>query len=89
MLFPITKRANTAAYHRWLSNWAGAMRGGCIAIRNAGVHVRAGLGGADGGGLGQLVFDNTVDMVIFECMVLDSTYLYKLVLSFNSPSKMG
>lgn len=41
---------------------------------------------ADGGGLGQLVFDLSLDMFIFECMVLDSTYLNKLMLNLDSPS---
>ena len=36
-----------------------------------GVHSR-GWHGADGGGVG-LVFDNNLDMFIFDCMVLGST----------------
>lgn len=83
------KCVNIVVYYCWLLNWVGVMRGGCIVIRNVGVYVRVGLGGVDGGGLGQLVFDNILDMVIFECMVLDLIYLYKLVLSFNSLLKMG
>ena len=50
------------------------------------MHVRGGIGLMVVGWVSWYLTKVSVDMFIFLCMVLDSTYLYKLVLNLNSAS---